>query len=70
VPPAAFAGACAGVLLAALVVAACRAVEPLLGSGPGSSPWAAVLLWAVLGAGLGGLSAWLVPPPRHARESS
>jgi hypothetical protein len=69
VPPAAFAGAFAGVLCAALLVAACRAVEPLLGSGLASSPLAVSLLWAILGTGLGGLSVWLIPHSRNAGVS-
>jgi hypothetical protein len=60
IAPAAFAGAVAGALGATVLVAACRTVEPLLGSLP-SSPVAACLLWAVLGAALAGTSAWLIP---------
>jgi hypothetical protein len=69
VPPAAFAGAFTGVLLAVFVVAACRTIEPPLGSGLGSSRVAVSLLWAVLGAALGALSTLLIPPPRRAGES-
>jgi pSer/pThr/pTyr-binding forkhead associated (FHA) protein len=59
--PSSFAGAFAGVLLAALVVAACRAIEPTLGHGLVGTTLVLVALWAVLGAALAGLSAWLIP---------
>lgn len=57
---AAFAGAFAGVLAAALFVASCRVVEPWLGSQSTSLPAIAVL-WALLGAALAALSLVLVP---------
>ncbi|AGA26185.1 FHA domain-containing protein [Singulisphaera acidiphila] len=66
-PPAGFAGACVGVLGAAIVVALCRAVEPILGPAPSRSIWGSGILWAVLGAGIAGLSL-LVAPPRPATE--
>jgi hypothetical protein len=59
--PSSFAGAFAGVLLATLVVAACRAIEPALGPGLIGTTLVPVALWAVLGAGLAGLSVWLIP---------
>jgi hypothetical protein len=64
VPASGFAGGFAGVLVASLVVAACRTIEPgiLHGSGPMASPLVACLFWALLGAGLAVLSAVLVPP--------
>jgi hypothetical protein len=69
VPPAGFAGACAGVLAAAVLVALCRSIEPTLGLAPRASPLAAGLAWAVLGTALAAVSAWLVPY-RPAGESS
>ncbi len=48
-PTGAFAGGCAGVVAAAALVAACRSIEPLLGSWATSIP-AVCLLWAALGA--------------------
>jgi hypothetical protein len=61
-PAAGFAGGCAGVLASTLMVATCRAVEPMLGTRLGASPAAAGLLWAALGTGLAATSLWLVPP--------
>jgi hypothetical protein len=69
VPPVGFAGALAGVLAAAVVVAACRTIEPLLGPLLASAI-AACLLWGVLGLGLAALSAVLLPPPTEAESSS
>jgi hypothetical protein len=59
--PSSFAGAFAGVLLAALMVATCRAIEPNLGSGLIGTTLAPAALWAVAAAGLAGLSGWLIP---------
>ncbi|WP_143206705.1 hypothetical protein [Singulisphaera sp. GP187] len=67
-PPAGFAGACAGVLVAAIVVALGRAVEPALGPALSRSLWGSGLLWAGLGAGMAGLSL-LTAPPRPVAES-
>jgi hypothetical protein len=54
-PPGGFAGACAGVIASSGLVAACRSIEPVLG-GWSTSILAVCLLWALLGAGLAGLS--------------
>jgi hypothetical protein len=59
--PSSFAGAFAGVLLAALTVATCRAIEPNLGPGLVGTTLAPAAIWAVLGAGLAALSGWLIP---------
>ncbi|HWE39583.1 MAG TPA: FHA domain-containing protein [Isosphaeraceae bacterium] len=59
VPSGAFAGAFAGVLGAAVLVAGARAVHVSGG------PIVAMILWAALGAGLAALSAVLVPPRRE-----
>lgn len=67
-PPAGFAGACGGVFVAALSVAFCRAVEPILGPAPTRSLWLSGLLWAVLGAGIAGLSL-VIAPHRTVAES-
>jgi hypothetical protein len=69
VPAVAFAGAFAGVLAAAVVVAACRTIEPILGP-LATSPIAACLLWGLLGLGLAGLSAELVPASTGSEGSS
>lgn len=58
-PSGAFAGAFAGVLGAAVLLAASRAVAP-----PGGSV-VAMIVWATLGAGAAALSAVLVPPRRE-----
>jgi hypothetical protein len=65
VPAAAFAGGLAGVLLAALAVAACRSIEPLLG-GLGARTIVGVGLWALLGAAAGAFSRWIAPPGKSA----
>ncbi len=59
VPAAGFAGAVAGVLAAALMVAACRTIEPILGPAP--PLFVSALLWAAIGAGLAVASSPLVP---------
>jgi len=64
-----FAGACVGIFTAAVTVAACRALEPLLGTQLSTSPVAQVFLWAVLGGGLAALSSLLIPPPRDVKAS-
>ncbi len=56
-----FAGGCVGVFAAALTIASCRAVEPMLGAALSSSPIVLELLWAALGAGLASFSMLLVP---------
>jgi hypothetical protein len=58
-PYGAFAGACGGVIVASAVVAACRSVEPALGSWS-TSMVAVGLVWALIGAGLAGLSTLFV----------
>jgi hypothetical protein len=70
VPAVGFAGGIAGVLAAALLVAACRTIEPLLGAGPAASPIAVCLLWGALGAALAVASAALVPPRPVAEGST
>jgi hypothetical protein len=70
VPASGFAGGFAGVLAAALLVAACRTIEPILGTKLAASPIAACLLWGLLGAGLAAVSAWLAPPTRPVAEES
>jgi hypothetical protein len=55
------AGALAGVALAALTVALARTLEPLLGP-VASHPLAAIVVWATLGALLGALWGWIIPP--------
>ena len=69
-PAVGFAGACAGVLAATLLIAACRTIEPILGTGTSASPVAVCLLWVVLGATLAGISAVLAPPRRDGEGSS
>jgi hypothetical protein len=59
IPTGAFAGGFAGVVASTLVVASCRAVEPILGSWS-TSVIAVCLLWGLIGAGLAGLSIVLV----------
>jgi hypothetical protein len=56
-----FAGAIAGILVAALFVAACRSIEPLLGAA--LSGWLLVdaALWAGIGVAFAGSSLWLLP---------
>jgi hypothetical protein len=63
VATAGFAGGVAGACLAAIVVAICQAVEPLLGAGLSATVWAPILLWAGLGSGLGAAAGWLHPSP-------
>lgn len=70
VPAAGFAGGFAGLLLAALVVAACRAIEPVLGTALAQSLGSTAILWAGLGAGLAGLSLVVLPPARPAENLS
>ena len=59
--PCGFAGAMAGILAAAVGFALIRSVESLLG-GWASSPFAALLLWALLGVAIA-LVSWLALPP-------
>jgi hypothetical protein len=58
-PTGAFAGGCAGVIVASALVAACRSVEPVLG-GWSSSIVAVCMAWALIGAGLAALSTLVV----------
>jgi hypothetical protein len=60
-PACGFAGAMAGILAAAVGFALIRSVESLLG-GWASSPFAALLLWALLGVAIA-LVSWLALPP-------
>ena len=60
-PFGAVSGAIAGTLAAAVAVAACRSVEPLLGSTLSASMLAVVPLWGAAGAGLAWASSRLVP---------
>jgi hypothetical protein len=69
-PSVGFAGACAGVLAASVLIAACRTIEPMLGSAISASPVAVCILWGALGAGLAGISAVLVPPRGDGEGSS
>jgi hypothetical protein len=69
VPSVGFAGALAGVLAAAVVVAASRTIEPVLGP-LRASAIAACLLWGVLGLGLAALSTVLLPPTTETEGSS
>ncbi|WP_435010908.1 FHA domain-containing protein [Tundrisphaera lichenicola] len=57
--PGGFAGGCAGVIASTGLVAICRSIEPILGSWANSIV-AVCLLWAILGAGLAGLSTMVV----------
>ena len=59
-PTGGFAGACLGLIVASALVAACRSVEPMLGSWS-SSVVAVCLLWAALGAGLAAASIGITP---------
>ena len=61
-PAVGFAGACAGVLAATLLIAACRTIEPVLGPALSASPVAVCLLWVGLGVTLACLSVVLAPP--------
>lgn len=70
VPTSGFAGGIAGVIAAAILVAACRTIEPMMGTRPAASPIAVCLLWAMLGAGLAALSAIVAPPHTDAEGSS
>jgi hypothetical protein len=63
-PAGAVSGGVAGVLAAAVVVAACRSVEAVLGASPSLGLTAP--LWGLIGAALGGLSLVLLPPARSA----
>lgn len=63
VVPAAVSAAIAGCGGAAIVVAACRAVEPMMGGLAGSSV-ATALLWGAIGAAVAGLSVAIVPVRR------
>ena len=69
-PAVGFAGACAGVLAATVLIAACRTIEPMLGPAVAASPVAVCLLWGVLGAALAGVSAVLAPPRPDGEGSS
>jgi hypothetical protein len=60
-PSCGFAGAFAGVLVAACLVAVGRSVEPLLGATLAGWNLVSALLWGLLGAGAAAASAWLVP---------
>ncbi len=55
-PSSAFAGSIVGAILASILVATCRTIAPAA-----SSWWVVVPIWAVLGAGLAGLSLLVVP---------
>lgn len=68
VPAGAFTGGFAGVLFAALGVALCQAIEPVLGATRSGSLIAVGLLWALIGAALAGLSAWIIPPRSRVEE--
>ena len=70
VPALGFAGGFAGVLAAALLVAACRTIEPTPGPGLAASPIVVCLLWGALGAALAGVSAILAPARSVAEGSS
>jgi hypothetical protein len=69
VPPGAFTGAVAGVLAAAISVAACRAIEPIFGRLVAGSPVGACLLWAMLGV-LTGLGSLVLAPYKPSGEST
>ena len=60
-PTAAFAGGIAGVLVAAVAVSGCRSLETSWITRLSASPYAGLVLWAVLGAALAAVSALLVP---------
>jgi hypothetical protein len=51
------------VLAAAVVIAACRTIEPLLGAALSASPVAVCVLWMAAGAVLAAASAVVAPPP-------
>jgi hypothetical protein len=70
VPAVGFAGGVAGVLAAALVVAACRTIEPILGPGLAGSGVAVCLLWGLLGAIAAGVSVVIVSPRSDGGEGS
>jgi hypothetical protein len=70
VPAVGFAGGVAGVLGAAVLVAACRTIEPILGPGLGGSGVAVCLLWGLLGAIVAGVSAVAIPPRLDDGEGS
>jgi hypothetical protein len=59
--PCALAGAITGLIAACVTVAACRAIEPLLGAALAGSLLAMVVLWGVLGVAAAGVSLALVP---------
>jgi hypothetical protein len=61
VPTCAFAGAMGGVLAGALLVAACRTVEPWGGSPPFVAAALSLVLWSGLGLASAALSLRLVP---------
>ncbi len=69
VPPALFAGAFAGVLVAAVVIAICSAVEPIVFGSMSRTLWLSAALWVVLGACFAGVSL-VVVPPRTTQEDS
>ena len=64
VPAGAVSGGVAGVLGAAVIVAACRAVESWLGASP--PIWMTAPLWGLIGTTMAGLSLLLVPHGRLA----
>jgi hypothetical protein len=66
-PAGAVTGGVAGVLGAAVVVAACRSVESAISAAP--ALWWAAPLWGVIGAALAGLSMLLVPHAGHAETT-
>jgi hypothetical protein len=70
VPAVGFAGGVLGVLGASLLVAACRTIEPILGSRLAGSGVVVCLVWALLGAIGAGVSAVTVPPRLDDGEGS
>ncbi len=69
IPSGGLAGAIVGLLVSAVMVAACRAVEPDLGSSPPHAFLTMPLLWGAIGAALAGLSLGLVPS-RNGKEAT
>jgi hypothetical protein len=65
--PAAFAGACGGVLAAAVVVAVCQGVESTLAFLQASPVLLKIPLWGAIGAGMAYLSLLFVPPVSKAK---
>jgi hypothetical protein len=68
-PAVGFAGGVAGILAAAILVAGCRTIEPMMGTSLAGSSVAVCLLWGALGAGLAAASTVLTPY-RSAGEST